>query len=329
MSQLFEPESAAQDPVLTTSADVFPAEVDVSSVPVTYRILVSRREAGVIIGKNGDCITQIRDGSGVKAGVSRLVEGCADRILTVTGAIENVSQALGLFARALAESQPQPQSQSQPQGSIPAYTAFPLKPLCPAPVPPNAEIASLRLMIPHALMGTLIGKQGIRIKAIQESHHVKMVASKDFLAGSTERIVEIQGPPSDISEALTVISKCLLEDWHSATGTNYYFPSKRAAPAQRPRLHADPASGAKDASELVKFPGELVGALIGKKGARIQEIRRDSGCTISIEPEDDQNGERAFALTGSPENVERALTLLYGHLERERQRRALVTSNEE
>lgn len=63
-----------------------------SEAPLTLRALVSSKEAGVIIGRGGKNVADLRDRTGVKAGVSKVVQGVQDRVLTVTGTIEGVAQ---------------------------------------------------------------------------------------------------------------------------------------------------------------------------------------------------------------------------------------------
>jgi hypothetical protein len=62
--------------------------------PLTLRALVSTKEAGVIIGKAGKNVADLRDQTGVKAGVSKVVQGVHDRVLTVTGTIEGVAKVI-------------------------------------------------------------------------------------------------------------------------------------------------------------------------------------------------------------------------------------------
>jgi heterogeneous nuclear rnp K-like protein len=73
-------------------------------------------------------------------------------------------------------------------------------------------------------MGTIIGRNGLKIKHIQDSSGARMVAQKDMLPQSTERIVEVQGSPEAIGKAIEEIGKCLLEDWERGLGTVLYQP---------------------------------------------------------------------------------------------------------
>ena len=77
-------------------------------------------------------------------------------------------------------------------------------------------------------MGTIIGRQGLKIKHIQDASGVRMVAQKEMLPQSTERIVEVQGTPEGIEKAIWEIGKCLVDDWQRGTGTVLYNPAVRA-----------------------------------------------------------------------------------------------------
>lgn len=76
-------------------------------------------------------------------------------------------------------------------------------------------------------MGTIIGRQGLKIKHIQDASGVRMVAQKEMLPQSTERIVEVQGTPEGIQKATWEIGKCLVDDWQRGTGTVLYDPAVR------------------------------------------------------------------------------------------------------
>ena len=76
-------------------------------------------------------------------------------------------------------------------------------------------------------MGTIIGRQGLKIKHIQDVSGVRMVAQKEMLPQSTERIVEVQGAPEGIQKAVWEICKCLVDDWQRGTGTVLYNPVVR------------------------------------------------------------------------------------------------------
>lgn len=170
---------------------------------LSLRALVSTKEAGIIIGKAGATIASIRQLTGVKAGVSKVVPGVQDRVFSAAGDLEGVSSAYGEIARLLLET---PLSDSS------------------LPPPPVGSFTSIRLLISHNLMGTVIGRSGLKIKQIQDTSGARMVASKEMLPQSTERVVEVQGAVEAIKTAVLEIGKCLLEDWERAQGTVQYHP---------------------------------------------------------------------------------------------------------
>jgi heterogeneous nuclear rnp K-like protein len=93
-------------------------------------------------------------------------------------------------------------------------------------------------------MGTIIGRQGAKIKQIQEASHVRMVAQKEMLPQSTERVVEVQGTPSGIQTAVWEIGKCLIDDSERGYGTVLYNPAVRVQAGAGPLNAAGPAFGA-------------------------------------------------------------------------------------
>ena len=70
---------------------------------LTLRAVVSSKEAGVIIGKAGKNVADLRDATGVKAGVSKVITGVNDRVLTVSGELDGISKAYMIVAKGLLE----------------------------------------------------------------------------------------------------------------------------------------------------------------------------------------------------------------------------------
>lgn len=62
---------------------------------LTLRSLVTSKDAGVIIGRAGKNVADLRDSTGVKAGVSKVIPGVHERVLTVSGSVESVAKVRG------------------------------------------------------------------------------------------------------------------------------------------------------------------------------------------------------------------------------------------
>lgn len=82
-------------------------EEEYAQSQLTLRAIVSSKEAGVIIGKAGKNVADLREETGVKAGVSKVVQGVHDRVLTVTGPLSGISKAYSIVAKGLLEGAPQ------------------------------------------------------------------------------------------------------------------------------------------------------------------------------------------------------------------------------
>jgi heterogeneous nuclear rnp K-like protein 2 len=61
---------------------------------LSLRALLHTREAGVIIGKGGKNVAEVRNETGVKAGVSKVVPGVQERILTISGTTLNIAKVM-------------------------------------------------------------------------------------------------------------------------------------------------------------------------------------------------------------------------------------------
>ncbi|KAK6841373.1 KH domain-containingRNA-binding protein [Apiospora arundinis] len=328
-----------------------------AATSLTLRAIVSSKEAGVIIGKGGKNVADLRDETGVKAGVSKVVQGVHDRVLTITGGCDAISRAYSIVARALLEGAP-----AMGMGGVVQ----------------NNGTHPIKLLISHNQMGTIIGRQGLKIKHIQDVSGVRMVAQKEMLPQSTERIVEVQGTPEGIQQAIWEICKCLVDDWQRGTGTVLYNPVVRTQPGgagSLPNATGAPVGGvgsygaapsrdyggpremepisatAEDArtaapipmqapgiakaspthdengeeiqTQNISIPADMVGCIIGRAGTKISEIRKTSGARISIaKAPHDETGERMFTIMGTAKANETALFLLYENLEAEKMRRS-------
>jgi hypothetical protein len=61
------------------------------TIKFLMRSLVSSKEAGVLIGKNGSKIQQMRDETGIITGVSKMIPKVSERIVSLSGSINEIS----------------------------------------------------------------------------------------------------------------------------------------------------------------------------------------------------------------------------------------------
>jgi heterogeneous nuclear rnp K-like protein len=184
-------------------------------------MLVTSKEAGILIGKNGSQITALREQSNTNLSITKMVPKVNERIVQINGTEESIrlvfvfDQALELIIKALGQ---------------------------------DDTKTNCKLLVAHQLAGAIIGKKGARIKSIQEETGTHIVISKELLPQSTERTVEVSGTQEDLYEllirieAVKMVFDSMLEDWKSAVGLIHYDPAKRDrrdrhAPSPRRSFH--------------------------------------------------------------------------------------------
>ncbi|KAJ3273079.1 RNA binding protein, heterogenous nuclear RNP-K like protein [Terramyces sp. JEL0728] len=282
------------------------------NLEIALRSVVTSREAGILIGKGGQSVSNIREETDVKIGVNKMIPGVNERIVTVNGKLENVATAYGLIHKLLVE--------NSREGSI-----------------------ITRLLVAHQLAGSIIGKGGIKIKQAQEVSDAKIVISKDMLPQSTERVVEIVGTNEAVKTAIIEIGKNMVEDLESAQGVILYDTqhAKRAngsnlafsytsslhhpvkADSKKKKVTAKTEKKEEDPdakTETISVAAELVGSIIGPGGAVINDIRATTGAKIHIAALEKNKITRNVIITGAPAVIESALKLINQHLDEEKKK---------
>lgn len=69
----------------------------------------------------------------------------------------------------------------------------------------------MRLLIPHILIGSIIGKAGVRIREIQEASNAKLNASDTMLPNSGERSLVVLGVADAVHIAVYYVAQTLVE----------------------------------------------------------------------------------------------------------------------
>ena len=198
----------------------------------------------------------------------------------------------------------------------------------------------------------MIGKQGSKIKEIQEASGARLTAGETMLPGSTERVLSISGVADAVHIAVYYVGTILLEHQDRNANNLAYRPT--AGPS-RPGMAAGAPAGGFTANptnygyaggapggygpgapqlppgsqtQQIFIPNDLVGCIIGKGGSKINEIRSMSASHIKImEPgagvaAGGSGSERLVTITGPPPNIQMAVSLLYQRLEQEKMRLA-------
>ncbi|KAF5315581.1 hypothetical protein D9611_004854 [Ephemerocybe angulata] len=315
--------TTSADPSSSSNGGPTPA-----SAHIQMRCLIVTQDASIIIGKGGSHVNEIREKSGARVMVSESIPGNPERILNVSGPLDAVSKAFGLIVRRINDE--------------------------PFDVPsvPGSRAVTIKFMIPNSRMGSVIGKQGCKIKEIQDASGARLNASEGMLPGSTERVLSVAGVADAIHIATYYIGNILIEanERMPSSGGSSYRPSSSSQP---PSSGGPPSSSRRSQytgssyvpgasypgyaahnppqpmqTQQIFIPNGLVGCIIGKGGSKINEIRHMSASQIKImEPGTGADGapggtegERLVVITGQPTNVQMAIQLLYHRLEQEKQK---------
>lgn len=124
-SRLLTPRPSPVSPTASRS----PSPVSAHDI-LTLRALVNTKEAGVIIGKAGKNVAELREQARVKAGVSKVTPGVHERVLTVSGSVDAVAKVVhtpalrSLFLLTLS-SQSRPTPTSSPNSSHQVHIPLP------------------------------------------------------------------------------------------------------------------------------------------------------------------------------------------------------------
>ncbi|XP_066225691.1 poly(rC)-binding protein 2 isoform X13 [Saccopteryx leptura] len=288
------------------------------NVTLTIRLLMHGKEVGSIIGKKGESVKKMREESGARINIS---EGnCPERIITLAGPTNAIFKAFAMIIDKLEE---------DISSSMTNSTA--------ASKPP----VTLRLVVPASQCGSLIGKGGCKIKEIRESTGAQVQVAGDMLPNSTERAITIAGIPQSIIECVKQICVVMLETLSQSPPkgvTIPYRPKPSSSPvifaggqltklhqlamqqSHFPMTHGNTGFSGLDASAQttsheLTIPNDLIGCIIGRQGAKINEIRQMSGAQIKIANPVEGSTDRQVTITGSAASISLAQYLINVSLE--------------
>mmetsp|Transcript_26759 Transcript_26759/g.58267 ORF Transcript_26759/g.58267 Transcript_26759/m.58267 type:complete len:359 (-) Transcript_26759:400-1476(-) len=295
---------------------------------VSAKFLISNASAGSVIGKGGVTITEFQAQSGARIQLSRNHEffpGTTDRILLLTGTVNAILTALHLIlSKLLAEEPPGTQQEN------------------PGMVSPTAASTVVKLVVPSAVCGGIIGKGGSTIRSYVEDSgaHIKLSGQDMMVPGVHERVITITGTLEQQLRAVALIITKMAEDpnfpMHSSVVLSYPsgaqpggapgVPAAVAAPAMQafpgaialaPSVHASipvqPMQTGPTTTVTVAVPDEHIGAVVGRGGKYISEMQQVSGVRIKISDRSDfvpGTRNRKVTLTGSLEAVQIAQFLI-------------------
>uniref|UniRef100_A0A8D0ABQ2 Poly(rC) binding protein 2 n=1 Tax=Sander lucioperca TaxID=283035 RepID=A0A8D0ABQ2_SANLU len=276
------------------------------NVTLTIRLLMHGKVRLTACNK-GESVKKMREESGARINIS---EGnCPERIITLAGPTTSIFKAFSMIIEKLEE---------DISTSMTNSTATSKPPV------------TMRLVVPASQCGSLIGKGGCKIKEIRESAGAQVQVAGDMLPNSTERAITVAGTPQSIIECVKQICVVMLESPPKGV-TIPYRPKPSGSPVifaggQLTKLHqlamqqspfpirecdySGMDASAQTGSHELTIPNDLIGCIIGRQGAKINEIRQMSGAQIKIANPVEGSTDRQVTITGSHASISLAEYLI-------------------
>jgi len=276
---------------------------------IEVRLLLLERSCGGIIGKGGENISRLRNHYNVYLQMpsTRTV----DRTFTVKGSMDS---CIGVVKDIMVYSTQGPYSTNQ-----------------------QCEV-ELNLLVQTSMIGSILGKGGERIKEIREATNAKVKIYEECLPCSNERVIAIGGDENkQVLVALSTILNIIKDipqrsraryyepgqkdggsydrgdrgrgDWHRSDSRSSRRSSDRDRDRDRDRDHSSSLFTQLHTVMEITAPNDICGAIIGKGGSRVREVRQASGATVSFS-EGDKDSDRVITISGTQGQVQTAQQLI-------------------
>ncbi|XP_067124568.1 poly(rC)-binding protein 3-like isoform X3 [Centruroides vittatus] len=321
---------------------------DGPSVTLTIRLIMQGKEVGSIIGKKGDNIKKFREESGARINISD--GSCPERIVTITGSTEAILKAFSLIARKFEED-----LQNSIAGTNVPKPPVTLRLIVPASqcgsligkggskIKEIREVTGASIQVASEMLPnsteravTVSGTADAITKCIYQICCVMMESPPKgatipyrpkpamppviFAGGQAYTVQGQYAIPHP--DQLTKLHQLALQHapllpGHSVGTLN---PQALATLAATSSLRPGTAAAAALASATtttteMTIPNDLIGCVIGKGGAKINEIRQLSGATIKISNSEEGSKERTVTISGTPEAINLAQYLINTSME--------------
>eukprot|EP00040_Diaphanoeca_grandis_P024120 m.132275 g.132275 ORF g.132275 m.132275 type:complete len:378 (+) comp29597_c3_seq1:256-1389(+) len=291
---------------------------NIETESVVVRAIIDSKHTGTIIGKQGSTISWIRSQSEAKVNVSdaNRAHPVDERVVTVTGTCAAVFRAFSFICDKIKESQTQQAAANSTEA------------------PPN--VVTMTLAIPNMQAGAVIGKKGAKIKEIRDATGATINLDPEMLPNSTERPCVVAGSVESVAQSVFHIACTLLQVPNKGQHAPY-IPGSKATSTGGPGGHfrspqqmgfaapvgygTQPQYGAQQqyggaygstaqAQQQLSVSNEIIGAIIGRAGSKINEIRQISQAQIKIADKVPGAPDRTIIMSGSPEAVQMAQYLI-------------------
>lgn len=176
---------------------------------IHLRMLCLVNQASLVVGHKGEMISKIKQQTNSRINVSDNSKGIPERVIYIRGTCENVAKAFGMIVRAILGRNTTNSNSSSNNVNV-----------------ENIPI-TINILVPHHMMGCIIGKQGSHLREIEDLSAARLFASPQQLIVSNDRMLSITGVADAIHIASFYIGQSLLNasDQLKKRNTIFYQPS--------------------------------------------------------------------------------------------------------
>jgi RNA-binding protein Nova len=146
---------------------------------------------------------------------------------------------------------------------------------------PSEDECALKLLVNNSDAGSVIGKGGAKIAQLQDSTgaRCRLSRSGEFFPGTKKRVILLTGTLEAVTSCQAMILTQLSEDAIlNAGGTGADGREREVVPGRT----------AENFIAEIAVPNAGAGAIIGKGGATINDIRDQTGARLHVSPKDAQ-----------------------------------------
>ncbi|XP_010902798.1 poly(rC)-binding protein 2-like isoform X4 [Esox lucius] len=310
------------------------------NVTLTIRLLMHGKEVGSIIGKKGESVKKMREESGARINIS---EGnCPERIITLAGPTTAIFKAFSMIIEKLEE---------DISSSMTNSTATSKPPVTLRIVVPASQCGSLigkggcKIKEIRESTGAQVQVAGDMLPNSTE-RAITIAGTPQSIIECVKQIcvVMLESPPKGVTipyrpkpsgspvifaggQAYAVQGQHAIPqpDSSSASISPQLTKLHQLAMQQSPFPMAPSSQGfqggmdasAQTSSHEMTIPNDLIGCIIGRQGAKINEIRQMSGAQIKIANPVEGSADRQVTITGSPASISLAEYLINARLSSE------------
>uniref|UniRef100_A0A8C9KVJ9 Poly(rC) binding protein 2 n=1 Tax=Panthera tigris altaica TaxID=74533 RepID=A0A8C9KVJ9_PANTA len=307
------------------------------NVTLTIRLLMHGKEVGSIIGKKGESVKKMREESGARINIS---EGnCPERIITLAGPTNAIFKAFAMIIDKLEEdissSMTNSTAASRPPvtlrlvvpasqcGSLIGKGGCKIKEIRESTgaqvqvagdmLPNSTERAITIAGIPQSIIECVKQICVVMLesppKGVTIPYRPKPSSSPVIFAGG--QAYTIQGQYAIPQPDLTKLHQLAMQQSHfPMTHGNTGFSGIESSSPEVKGYWAGLDASAQTTSHELTIPNDLIGCIIGRQGAKINEIRQMSGAQIIIANPVEGSTDRQVTITGSAASISLAQYLI-------------------